>query len=69
MNEMKPGHWADAFDKRQGDLIRSCRQYTADGAPGLPGHQLMLIVAKMAELLDKAEADVLKNQERELRRR
>ena len=44
--------WTDSFDERQLGLIRSCRQYAADGAPGLPGHQLMLITAKMAALLD-----------------
>lgn len=44
------------FDDRQRALIHNCRQYVTDGAPGLPGHQLMLIVAKMAALLDAATA-------------
>lgn len=44
--------WPAHFDERQMGLIHSCRQYVTDGAPGLPGHQLMLIVSKMAALLD-----------------
>ncbi len=44
--------WLESFDDRQIGLVNSCRQYVADGAPGLPGHQLMLIVAKMAAILD-----------------
>lgn len=48
--------WLNDFDERQCGLIRSCRQYATDGAPGLPGHQLMLIVAKMAALLDAAQS-------------
>ena len=44
--------WLESFDDRQMGLVHSCRQYVTDGAPGLPGHQLMLIVAKMAALLD-----------------
>ena len=54
MIEKEPQKWEIAFDERQAALIRSCRQYVTDGAPGLPGHQLMLIVAKMAALLDAA---------------
>lgn len=46
--------WPEQFDGRQMALIHSCRQYVTDGAPGLPGHQLMLIVARMAALLDAA---------------
>ena len=46
--------WIEQFDERQRGLIHSCRQYVTDGAPGLPGHQLMLIVAQMAALLDAA---------------
>lgn len=44
--------WLESFDDRQMGLVHSCRQYVTDGAPGLPGHQLMLIVARMAALLD-----------------
>lgn len=50
--------WIDQFDDRQRALIHSCRQYVTDGAPGLPGHQLMLIVAQMAALLDAAGGEI-----------
>lgn len=52
--EVSSEPWIGQFDERQQGLIHSCRQYVTDGAPGLPGHQLMLIVAKMAALLDAA---------------
>ena len=47
--------WPQLFDERQRNLIHSCRQYVTDGAPGLPGHQLMLVVSKMAGLLDAVD--------------
>ena len=50
--------WIDQFDDRQRGLIHSCRQYVTDNAPGLPGHQLMLIVAQMAALLDAAGGEI-----------
>jgi hypothetical protein len=47
--------WKKLFDDRQNRLIDNCVEY-ADGDPaGLPGHQLMLIIAKMADILDDAE--------------
>lgn len=52
MNDKETELWTVQFDERQRGLIHSCQQYVIDGAPGLPGHQLMLIVAKMATLLD-----------------
>lgn len=50
--------WIEMFDERQRGLIRSCRQYVTDGAPGLPGHQLMLIIGQMAALLDAAGGEI-----------
>ena len=47
--------WSEHFDDRQKSLIHHCRQYVTDGASGLPGHQLMLIVAQMAALLDAVD--------------
>ena len=52
--EVSSEPWIGQFDERQASLIHHCRQYVTDGASGLPGHQLMLIVAKMAALLDAA---------------
>ncbi len=47
--------WAEKFDDRQRRLIEACRDYERAGAPGLPAHNLMVIIAKMARLLDKKE--------------
>lgn len=55
------GYWTDRFNDRQLGLIRNCQQY-ANGEPaGLPGHRLMLIIAKMAELLHR---DAVEEEER-----
>ena len=61
MNHLTIGSepWIEQFDDRQRGLINSCRQYATDGAPGLPGHQLMLIVAQMAALLDAAGGEIV----------
>lgn len=40
------------FDERERRLIANCRDYGRNDPAGLPGHNLMLIVAKMAEILD-----------------
>ena len=69
MTNESNGNWDDMFDERQRGLIASCRQYVNHGAPGLPGHQLMLIVAKMAALLDKAQKANQEYQEKELARK
>lgn len=52
MNDEKQEGWLEQFNERSQALIHSCRQYMTDGAPGLPGHQLMLIVAQMAAMLE-----------------
>jgi hypothetical protein len=44
--------WRGQFDERQRGLIRNCEKYASDNPSGLPGHKLILIVAKMAQLLD-----------------
>lgn len=42
---------SENFSERELKLIQNCRDY-ADGDPGgLPGHQLMLLVAKLEELV------------------
>lgn len=52
MNDKENVYWLDEFYERERRLILNCRNY-ADGDPaGLPGHNLMLIVAKLADLLD-----------------
>ncbi len=44
--------WRQRCDARQLRLIRNCQEYAAGDPAGLPGHQLLLIVARLVELLD-----------------
>jgi hypothetical protein len=44
--------WTQRFDERELRLIDNCRVYGENDPAGLPGHNLMIIIAKMAELLD-----------------
>ena len=48
-------HWAVGLDDRQWGLIQNCRLYAANQPSGLPGHQLMLIVAVLAGRLEDAD--------------
>ena len=52
-----PPAWARLFDDRQRGLIFNCRMYAESKPSGLPGHQLMLIIAQMAAMLDRMEND------------
>ena len=47
-----PKGWDQEFTSRQWGLIKNCRTYAANEPSGLPGHQLMLIVARMADDID-----------------
>ena len=44
--------WLKHFDDRQRRLIANCRLYTKSDPAGVPGHNLMIIIADMADLLD-----------------
>jgi hypothetical protein len=44
--------WESHFDERQRKEIAFCLIYKDDFAHGTDGHNIRLIVAKMAELLD-----------------
>jgi hypothetical protein len=46
--------WRCAFDARQERLIENCRNYTANDPAGMPGHNLAVIVERMAAMLDAA---------------
>jgi hypothetical protein len=48
--------WLESYDERQRKIIGACVNY-AEQYPdtGLPGHNLMLIIARMAEQLGKSE--------------
>ena len=45
------GHWMDQFDEIQRGLICHCREHAQQQPASLPGYQLMVIIAKLAELL------------------
>ena len=45
-------YWRDGFDNRQRRLIENCQIYAQNDPAGLPGHDLMLIVSNLADLLD-----------------
>jgi hypothetical protein len=47
--------WDAKFSDREKALIRNCEDYAGSDPAGLPGHQFMLIIAKMADLLDDME--------------
>jgi len=43
---------AKTFSEREIRLIGNCRAYNANDPAGLPGHNLLIIIAKMAGMLD-----------------
>ncbi|MCO5181535.1 MAG: hypothetical protein M9896_15950 [Candidatus Promineofilum sp.] len=47
--------WRELLDEREVRLINNCKTYKNDDPAGLPGHNIMLIVAKMADLLDQTQ--------------
>jgi len=66
INNNSDSHWIQGFDERQTNLIHNCQAYATNRPGGLPGHQLMLIIANMAhaldtyELLNKQQASIIK---------
>lgn len=55
---MNPG-WKSKFDERELKEIEFCRLYARDFAHGALGHNVMLIVAQMARMLDNYESEIL----------
>jgi hypothetical protein len=49
--------WQVGFDERQRRLIANCRAYAKNDPAGLPAHNLMVIIAQMASLLDGVDQD------------
>ena len=47
--------WFSAFDERQQNQIRFARLYAVKFHHGADGHNNMMIIAQMADLLDKTE--------------
>lgn len=44
--------WTRQLDERERRLVQNCCTYASSDPAGLPGHNLMIIVAKMAAILD-----------------
>lgn len=47
------GQWRNKLTDRERRLILNCETYAANDPAGLPGHNLMLLVATMARWLDE----------------
>jgi len=47
--------WRDSFDERQRKQIEWARLYAKDFAHGADGHNAMMIISKMAQMLDDLE--------------
>lgn len=47
--------WHHVLDERQRRLVANCRVYTMYDPAGLPGHNLMCIIERLANFLDTIE--------------
>jgi len=47
--------WLRRLDERQQRLVANARLYSGNDPAGMPGHQLALIIAKLADMLDEFE--------------
>lgn len=60
MSELKTSvalDWRQVIlDERERKLVNDCVRYSQGDAAGLPGHNILLIIAKMADLLDRLDA-------------
>lgn len=52
-------HWSKVFGKREQGLISNCVTYAMSNPAGLPGHNLMIIIAKMYQLLGSTTGEGL----------
>jgi hypothetical protein len=50
--------WREQLSERERGLVGNCEQYAAGNPAGLPGHNLMLLIAKLANVLDEKEGGV-----------
>lgn len=53
----QPPQWMAQFSERENKEIAFCKEYARNYAHGATGHNTMLVLAKMAALLDQAETD------------
>lgn len=49
--------WDGDYSDRERALIKNCELYAANEPAGLPGHRLMLIIARMAADMDQMERE------------
>lgn len=49
------------FDPREKRLIANCIAYVNNDPAGIPGHNILLIVAKLAKLLANATPEMIKH--------
>lgn len=49
-------HWLAQFDERQQKTIQFARLYAADFGHGADGHNNMMVIAKLAALLDEMQS-------------
>lgn len=49
--------WDSALSEREFGLLKNCEQYAANDPSGVPGHALMLLIAKLAQMLDESECE------------
>lgn len=54
-SEPKLRFWRETLDERQLRLVRNCQIYASNDPAGVPAHNLMLLIAKMAEELDRRD--------------
>ena len=53
---MEPENWTDYLDERQQKEVAFSRLYAKDFGHGTDGHNAKVIIAKLADLLDAAQA-------------
>lgn len=47
--------WDDVFTERELRLISNCQTYAREDPAGLPGHNLMVIISKFCDALDRSQ--------------
>lgn len=55
--------WKEEFSDRDKRLISNCIAYAHGDPAGVPGHNLMLIIAKMASVLEQQGIEVQRLEE------
>lgn len=53
-----PAAWERFLEDRQRSHVEFCRLYAKNFAHGAPGHLDMILIARMADLLDSLQAQI-----------